>query len=208
MPRRALKLLTGPNRNWGICGFCGTLGALYMNNEAMRLRIRRMLDQNHLKTRILAEIKTFLQLLRAQGKQDLIDEIVQINLKHHGEDFDYLAYINKISGIVNAPPTNDDNFTLALMPDSLVYYLREMCEFPAARWLPGDPGGEGILGLSDKNSEKLVDRLAHWVYRDDRGKIYSWMEKFGSTEIFLDTLANAEDDPLNWRVDLVVKPTR
>lgn len=168
-----LEAISDPNRQWGICGFCSALAAMYSTNPAMRGRIQGAIDSNQFRTRLLAEVKTFLVLLRATGKGRLIDEITTFNRRWYPDGFDYLAYISRVDAVVGGAFSANPQYTLALTPDALVYYLKEICGFRRVRWLPSDMGEDGILGLCTPGSTPLLERLAHWVYREN-GIVYNW----------------------------------
>ena len=129
-----------------------------------------------------------------------MQEIVDFN-KKWTPDFDYLAYIARIEGVARSGGlAHGPGVTVALTPDALVYYLQEVCGFSTARWLPGDQGGDGILGLcSTTETGGSVDRLKHWVYRHG-GTVYNW----GRTESNFAGLLTRR----SWRVDIHVLPTR
>jgi hypothetical protein len=165
--------VSNPNNEWGICGFCSSLGAMYTRDPRMAARIDRAISLNQYRTRLLAEVKTFLVMLRAAGKVDLMDQIIRFNGRWYPSGFDYLAYIARVNSIARGTFSPDAQYTLALTPDALVYYLREVCEFAGARWVPGDTGADGILGLCQGGRRPLLERLDHWVYRHN-GIVYNW----------------------------------
>src|SRR6185436_15976017 len=96
----ALKDVSEPNNEWGICGFCSSLGALYVHDPAMRGRIQGAITSNEFRTRLLAEVKTFLVMLRAAGKGALMQEIITFNGRWYSGGFDYLAYISRVNSVV------------------------------------------------------------------------------------------------------------
>ena len=58
------------NASYGICGFTSTLYAVYANQPNMRQRLNEA--GINAETRLMAEIKTFLVLMKAQGKQSVL----------------------------------------------------------------------------------------------------------------------------------------
>ena len=163
------------NEEWGICGFASSLSALYEHSPRQQAQLAQAAET---KTRMLAEIKSYLVMLKADGRVDLLSAI-QTFTRSFGSTwaaFDIDQYIGRINATVTAG-TGDD-FSIAMPPEAVVDYLRRMCDFKSARALASnlpDPP-ELILGLCS-TTMRMHNGLAHWVYQLN-GKIYSWGDEF------------------------------
>jgi hypothetical protein len=170
------------NSGWGICGFTSSLYALYTHNPGMQAKLAQGAPEP---TRMLAEIKTFLRMLQADGQQQLLDDITAFTQSFGGvhAHFTITRYIERINKTVTkgADPDNE-KFGIGLPPHVVVEYLKRVCDFRNARVEDMTfAAHELILGVADRTDKKMTmyDGLAHYLYQ--RGnKIYSWGKQFGS----------------------------
>lgn len=167
------------NQGWGICGFTSSLYALYAHKPNGKLAQAALVG-----SRMLAEIKTFLVTLQANGKLDLLRQIEQFTRTFPGySQFTlkgYIAEINKIA-LLNQVDTKDAKYSLALPPAAVVAYLRDMCNFGTAKAVQVDKKTtDAIIGVADKNKKGgLYGGLCHWMY-ERNGVVYSWGQQFKS----------------------------
>lgn len=167
------------NGGWGICGFTSSLYALYTHQPSGKLEAAASKG-----SRMLAEIKTFLVTLQANGDERTLSEIKRFTRSFPGYgSFDIGTYIQTINAIaqLRSVNTRDAKYSLALPPDALVKYLRLMAGFSSARIIDArSPQLERIIGVR-KSGEKTepYDGLVHWMYQ--RGPTtYSWGRRFTS----------------------------
>ena len=182
------------NEGWGICGFTSSLYAMYEMNPTARPNIINAPRPFS----ILAEIKTYLDMLYAENHTDLLDEIERLTRSFgvvNGFDFgtftprSYILYINNsVSKYINQNTeqtikaiTEDPKFSIALPPQAVADYLQRVWGF-TSKVSKMDPGGDAIIGVRNKtvdNSRKPYDGLCHYLYRKG-GAIYSWGSSFSS----------------------------
>ena len=182
------------NESWGICGFTSSLYAMYQLN----VTARPYLINAPRPFSILAEIKTYLEMLYAGNQTDLLDEIERLTRSFgvvDGFDFgtftprSYILYINnsvdkyinKDTEQTNRDIVTDPKFSIALPPQAVADYLQRIWGY-SCKVHKIDPGGDAIIGVLDStkdNSTKPYDGLCHYVYRKS-GKIYSWGNVYSS----------------------------
>ena len=167
------------NAGWGICGFTSSLYALYHHNAAQQARLAQA---GNIPTRMVAEIKTYLRMLQADGSTQRLAEIEQFTQSFGGVHaaFTIDSYIAKIDDVVdNGADPRDATFGIALPPDAVVDYLQRVCNFPNAKVVDlGANANELILGVYDTNDiTAMYNGLQHYVYSLD-GTIYSWGDQF------------------------------
>lgn len=176
------------NEGWGICGFTSSLYAMYQLN----ITARPLLVNAPRPFSILAEIKTYLEILYAENNTDILDEIERLTRSFgvvDGFDFgtftprSYIIYINKsINKYINKNTqqtikeiVDDPKFSIALPPQAVSDYIKRIWGY-SSNISTNDPGGDVIIGVNDKtenNSNKPYKGLCHYLYRTG-GKIYSW----------------------------------
>jgi hypothetical protein len=192
---RAMRSMGRRNEQWGICGFTSSLYAMYQLNVAAR----PFLINAPRPFTILAEIKTYLQMLYAESKTELLNDIEWFTRSFGvvgGFDFgtftprSYILYINNsTSKYINANTqqtikaiVSDPKFSIALPPEAVSDYLQRVWEY-SSNISTMDPGGDAIIGVLDKtakdNSSKPYGGLCHYVYRKSN-KIYSWGNEYSS----------------------------
>ena len=181
-----MNLMGSTNNLWGVCGFTSTFYSMYELNRGKRA----LLIGAGIATKVLAEIKTYLMLLKADGNTILLKEIETFtqsfgkvgtaNFSNFTIDT-YIALINQAVSRTEAEIKGDPNYSIAMPPNAVVDYLRRVWEYESTLEVVsgGDGGGvDGIIGVS-KGLMPLYDGLCHWMYRFN-GRIYSWGSTFSS----------------------------
>lgn len=162
--------VSGPNSDWGICGFTSCIGAM----SEMGLLGASGVQKDHLKTRLLAEIKSYLEMLRAD-ESPLRWEIEKFTRTFKGyENFSIVYFVADI----NANKDLTAKKGLAMPPHALVDYLQRCWDMKKAYL--ADPAAKlnnVILGLV-KGKE-----LRHWVYKKDDGCVFNWGKKKSLAEV-------------------------
>lgn len=161
------------NLTQGICGFTSTLYAVHMNRPRLQNQLEGALDVATRSTRLMAEIKTFLQMMKAAGNDAVLGQIAELTRTFPGYDAwsvdSYIKEINKL-GV--------GNFSIAMPPEATMEYMRtawDMRPVLTDKVLPGDI----ILGLTRTGGpQNRWKNLAHYVYQSAGGRIYSWGEQF------------------------------
>lgn len=170
------------NNFWGICGFNSSLYALYVHNPKMRAKLGQGASSP---TRMLAEIKTFLRMLQAEKKTEILEAIEAFTRTFDKfENFTIESYINRINDVVDTQSdiTQDPKFSIAMPPDAVIAYLKIVCGFNNARLVdPGSSASELVLGLfrDDGANMGTYGGLRHYVYYPN-GAFYSWGQQFSS----------------------------
>ncbi len=179
------------NNYWGICGVNSSLYALYQNNSTLQTRLAKGAMTPSM---MLAEIKTFLRILQAEGKQAILDEIEAFTktFKDFG-DFTIQSYIERINSIAGKFDTMaegdaqkallaDPKFSIGLPPDAVVFYMQRICGFEKAKLVDlGSTETELVVGLfrDDGHNMQTYKGLRHYVYYRN-GTYYSWGKQFSS----------------------------
>jgi len=158
--------ITEPNNDWGMCGFMSVLTALYEQN-----RLPGPVMKGHMKTRLLAEVKSYLleledrnaalfkEIDRFQAKfgavplKTFIENVRSMGSQHLGDDPN--SYVGK-------------NATVAMTVEGLLDYLNSWCKVPA-KTTPKTDHYPGIIGLTNDAGD-----LRHWVYRYDKDNIFNY----------------------------------
>lgn len=171
------------NKGWGICGFTSSLYALYTNKPSEQVKLAK---GGGTSTMVLAEIKSYLRMLQADGRQDLLGGITSFTRSFGGvfAGFTIDDYIARINDVVNiGANTSDDKFGIAMPPDAVVDYLKRICDFGGARQVgTGDACSECILGVYETANKNGPHKgLKHYLYQLN-GTIYSWGNQFASVE--------------------------
>jgi hypothetical protein len=181
-----MNLMGSTNNNWGVCGFTSTFYSMYELNRGKR----GLLIGAGIATKVLAEIKTYLTMLKADGATGLLNEIEAFT-KSFGKvgsaDFStftidgYIALVNRAVTRKEEDIKGDPYYSIAMPPNAVVDYLRRIWDYESTLEVVsgGDGGGaDGIIGVS-KGLMPLYDGLCHWMYRFN-GRIYSWGKVFSS----------------------------
>ena len=181
------------NQKWGICGFASSLAALYESNKVIRTTIDTASSKGHLNTRLLAEIKTYLVILKSENKTHLLKDIENYTRSFPGYGTfsidGFIKAINRVptmSSLKNIHMTKD--FSIAMPPDAVLDYLRRIGGFKGAREIPKNKKKDNvILGLSEKGADpktKPYKALGHWVFKRSDWVIYNWGEIVTLKDIF------------------------
>jgi hypothetical protein len=163
------------NSSQGICGFTSTLYAVYDNRPQLRQRLGNALGGPDRKTRMMAEIKTFLQMMKAEGNNTVLNEITELTRTFPGYDaWSVDSYIERINSL------NVGNYSIAMPPEATMQYMRTAWDMrPVLR--DDEVPGDVILGLARTGGPvNRWSNLAHYVYRSANGTVYSWGEQFNS----------------------------
>ncbi len=208
-----ISLMGKANSDQGICGFTSALYALYATNPALqggRTTMRDHLNKSlggkflwwtlnsnaHLRLR--AEIKTFLRLLQANGREDILLAITTFTQGFGGvyAAWTVQQYIQSIDTAVSGINSGNSDYSIAMPPVALEEYMRLMWGMNP-NFVPGVPPANGsIIGLASDGDARVdgertnPTRLKHYVYKAPDGKIHSW----GKTYKNLDELA-ADSNP-------------
>ena len=170
------------NKGWGICGFTSSLYALYEHNPSQRAGLSVGASTG---SRVLAEIKAYLRMLQAAGRNDLLGEIETFTKSFGGNysGFTIDSYISNINNIVNTVvDTSSYKHSIALPPHAVVDYLQRICQFKAAKVVGLNyDAPEMILGVC-KTNMTMYGGLAHYLYLRD-GTIYSWGKRFKGRDL-------------------------
>ena len=171
------------NKEYGVCGFTSTLYALYATRPSLRSHIQSA--QEHAETRLMAEIKTFLVMMKAQGKQSILDDIQTLTTSFNGYQAwtidNFITAINRTARAkgVTSPRTN---LSIAMPPSALVEYLNTCWDFNARVETSLTAEARNcILGLTRTGGPRnRFKNLAHYVYVKPSGQIQSWGSNFTS----------------------------
>jgi len=186
------------NAHWGVCGFTSSFYAMHELNQSKRPQ----LIGAGTASRVLAEIKTYLMILKAEGNTVVLDDIAKFTRSFGGDfgDFTIDKYITLVNSAVSRTDEeikDDANYGIAMPPDAVADYLRRIWEFDSkVQTVSGGDGGskDGILGVTE-GKMPLYSGLCHYLYRL-RGTIYSW----GGTYTSVADAANGGAGGAKWRV--------
>ena len=191
------------NASHGVCGFTSSLTAMYAQSPGTR---PLLINGAPRVTRVLADIKTYLNMLRAANKRDLLNEIADFNkvmypqivvetgkAKPVWNGLD--AFITRIDGCVtllaakstmekdNAVLNSlDPSFTLYMSPHAVKDYMERMWGATAVLSdLPTGLGENCIVGVTRPGPKNIHNNLVHWMYKHGTD-IWSWGDKFASVQ--------------------------
>lgn len=174
------------NADWGVCGFTSSFYAMWKLEPAAR---GRLINAPRPFT-VLAEIKTYLRMLQAEGNRVAINEI-EAFCQSFGPGFDtftvddYCTLVSNAVGRSEAAIKGDFHFGIGMPPKWVADYLKRMWSYDSTitEIPPGsDSGGDAIIGMVVKPGtldpggnvvNTLYNRLVHYMYRRN-GLIYSW----------------------------------
>jgi hypothetical protein len=176
------------NSHWGVCGFTSAFQALYKENVGKVA----LIQGSGVPTKVLAEIKTYLTLLRAEGKLGLLQEIETFTRSfpktQKGTDFSkftidgYIALINRAIEVKKSDEDllwNEELHSIGMPPRAVVDYLDRMWRKRATLSL-FETNGNGIIGVK-KDNRVMYGGLCHYMYRRNN-KIHSWGRTFTSVK--------------------------
>lgn len=186
MARRGWFFCRVTNGDWGVCGFTSSFYAMHQRSP----NNHPQLSGAGTATRVLAEIKTYLMMLRVEGEYALLGEIERFTCSFGGRfsTFNIGGYIARINRAVNRTDDeikDDELYGIAMPPRAVADYLQRIWGVNAqVNRINGGGGGVGggIIGVSSNDpSMPLYDHLEHYMYRKN-GIIYSWGQQFNSVQ--------------------------
>ncbi len=164
------------NKGWGICGFTSCFYALYEDLAGTPTHAR--IINGSMAFNVLAEIKTYLRILQAEGRLSDIQDIETFCQSFGGvyAKFTVADYCKKISDAVRYSDAEvlKEDFSIGLPPTTVKDYLTRIWGMDSKVYRGSDPGGQSIIGMTHKGSSTGCDGLVHYMYRARNGKIYSW----------------------------------
>jgi hypothetical protein len=191
------------NAKHGVCGFTSSLTAMYAQSPGTRALL---INGAPRVTRVLADIKIYLNMLKAANMRSLLDEIVDFNVVMYpqivvgsgktkpvwtGLD----AFIKRIDDCVTLLAAKstmqedndilnslDPSFTLYMSPLAVKDYMERM--WGATAVLSDLPTGVGlncIVGVTRPGPKNIHKNLVHWMYKHGTD-IWSWGRRFDSVE--------------------------
>jgi len=180
--------ITQLNIKWGICGFASSLAAMYSHGNISGV-VDDAVSKGHLNTRLLAEIKTYLNILKSENKIILLQEIRDFTRSFKGYgNFTIDNFILKINSVAVDPVRNiTKDFSIAMPPNAVLDYLKRVGGFVHAREIsPTAKQNNVILGLSSGKKSKPYKGLGHWVYKKTDNEIYNWGKQVALKDILKD----------------------
>lgn len=162
------------NDTHGICGFTSTLYALYHRRPSLQNRLDQAMDDATRATRMMAEIKTFLRIMQAEGNQRILKAITELTRTFPKyERWTVERYIRGISR-----QTIANNYSIAMPPEATMEYMRTAWDMRPVLSDTDQPG-DVILGLTRTGAPRnRWKNLAHYVFQAAGGTIYSWGDQF------------------------------
>jgi hypothetical protein len=135
-----------------------------------------------LDTRLLAEIKSYLVMLQAEGNLLLLDEIVRFTRSFGGKyaTFTIEKYIAKVNTIGStAPHHRDSGFSIAMPPNAVCDYMRRVGGMKAVLVQGSSLKlAPVVLGLGTPGQAHTEWRgLKHWVLKENDSVVYNWGKK-------------------------------
>jgi hypothetical protein len=180
------------NKTWGICGFTSTLSAMYDLNQGVRGQV----INGSSGYRMLAEIKIYLEMLKAAGSPLLAD--IRSFTRSFGPPYDtfevdeYIARIDNAAGedLSRSQILAEPRFSIGMPPAAVADYIQRQWGWKATvtAYAIMDGAGDGIVGVTkgwfgsgDRKSLLPLPYygLCHYLYRSN-GAVYSWGIKFDS----------------------------
>jgi hypothetical protein len=176
------------NSHWGVCGITSAFQALYKANVG---RVPLLLGSG-VPTKVLAEIKTYLTMLKAEGKHGLLQEIETFTRSfpktERGTDFSnfridsYIALISQAVAVKKSDEAllwDEELHSIGMPPRAVVDYLDRMWRKQAMLSL-FETNGNGIIGVK-RDERVMYGGLCHYMYRRNN-KIHSWGKTFSSVK--------------------------
>jgi hypothetical protein len=173
------------NSYWGVCGFTSAFAALYKLNTGRKALIHGA----SVTTKVLAEIKTYLMTLKAEGQLGLLHEIETFTRAfpptQNGTDFstftidEYIDRINDAVGKSKKELREEELHSIGMPPRAVVDYLARMWQKKATLSL-FETGANGIIGVK-RDDRPMYGGLCHYMYRYG-SKIYSWGNTYSSVK--------------------------
>lgn len=177
------------NYTQGICGITSCLYAIHEDRPVHHENLSHALRPATMHTRLMAEIKTFLRMLHANGENGLLGKIETFTRSFHGFGNwslgKYMASINTVTHPqFGEIPSN--YYSIALTPLAVQRYLSLMWSVSSTLHRDYTARSHAILGLTDgKPPLTLEDNLKHYVYVDGGGRVHSWGNVYDDLGAFL-----------------------
>src|SRR5215472_16554911 len=115
-----LNLMGWTNTGWGVCGFTSSFYAMYELNTGKQ----GLLLGAGIAHKVLAEIKTYLMMLKGAGELTLLHDITAFTASFSGyKNFtidNYIKYINNSVGRTEKQIIADSKYSIAMPPQAVV----------------------------------------------------------------------------------------
>ncbi len=218
MSQTVLKNMGETNASWGVCGFTSSLYAMWDLDATTRPRLINAPKP----FTVLAEIKTYLRMLQAEGNTTAIREITEFCQSFGGA---FAAWtVNDYCDRVSDAVTDDEDtikangmFGIGMPPIWVADYLRRVWGYGSTviEVPPGaDPGGDAIIGvvvpagtpnpLAPPNQiNTLYNRLVHYMYRR-KNRIWSWGH-YSYNDVEAARVGGASWATLGWQIGWVIQ---
>jgi hypothetical protein len=189
------------NEFHGVCGFTSSITAMYAQSKGQR---GLLINSAPRVTRVLAEIKSYLTILKAAGARGMLREIEQFNMVMYAQlppepgktrprwtDMDgFIARIDQCVSLLARQSTMtqdndilnsmDPTFTLYMTPHAVADYLDRMWNADAQ--VDEQPVGlpyRCIIGVTRPGPKNAYKNLTHWMYKVGTA-YWSWGQLFAS----------------------------
>lgn len=210
-----MKSMGVTNSAWGVCGFTSSFYAMWKLEKGSRPQLINAPRPFS----VLAEIKTYLRMLQAEGNRTAIDAIEKF-CQSFGPPFDvftvdgYCDHVSASVSLTEQQILDDALFSIGMPPTYVADYLQRMWGYSSKviEVPPGsDNGGDAIIGMIVKRGTKdpggrvvktLYNRLVHYMYRR-KGLIYSWGDDPYAT--IQDAAAGGAGWAKGWKVGWVIQ---
>ncbi|NER39066.1 MAG: hypothetical protein F6J93_34790 [Oscillatoria sp. SIO1A7] len=146
-----------------------------------------------------------------RGKQveDRVKSIETFTRSFGGEwtNWKWDGFVTEIRDCSDVPEPIRDGAGLALPPMEVIEVLRLVTGKGQVQLIEGECNSAGVVGLAQKSrkEKELYDGLAHYIYRQEDGTIYSWGNKYKNLEELNEAQGNKGDDVLYELFTIVVK---
>jgi hypothetical protein len=173
-----LDLMGWTNSGWGVCGFTSSFYAMYELNPGKQ----GLLLGAGIAHKVLAEIKTYLMMLKGAGELALLQDIQRFTASFNGYNKftidKYIKDINSSVGRTEKQIIADSKYSIAMPPQAVLDYLARTWN-QQATWSYTTTPADGIVGVRDLKDKKMVayQGLRHYLYRKNN-KFYSWGKNF------------------------------
>jgi len=189
-----LNKITEVNNKWGICGFVSVLAAMYDNDLGFKGIMNEIEKKNHYKTRIIAEMSSYLSMLEADNNKLLTE--VRVFTSTFGDIYNIAdnktfieltqQYARLVDKVLEARKRGEEisldelhEFGIAMTPDSVQDYLYRMHNIKSNHV---EDSKNIICGCYAKNDPNK--KLKHWIYVNGQGKVFTWGKEYISLNEF------------------------
>lgn len=192
----------------GVCGFTSTLTAMYAQSPGTR---GLLMNGAPRVTRVLADINTYLNMLRAANETGLREEIEAFNEEMYPQIEvasgkakpvweglgKFVERINECVTLLGTRTTmEDDNKVLNALDPSFTLYMspRAVKDYVERIWgaaatlseLPSGLGPRCIVGVTRPGPTNRHRNLVHWMYKHNED-FWSWGYRYDSVRAARDT---------------------